>query len=361
MECASIRHLQVISAADYALDRARTASLPHVLAHFPEWGQVRYHYEADEPIRTYGLGLSAFYWFRWQDAVEHREKRVQLKVAYAAEDSLGEGPVWSVQEQALYWVDIERPCLQRWHPATGAYMVWLLPSLVGSFALRQQGGAVVALRDGLYFFDLDSGQLQNICRPEVGINTRFNDGKCDRHGRFWAGTTDLQFANPIGALYRLDGHGRCQPMRPGLICANGLGWSPDNSTMYLTDSTIGTIFAYDFDSDDGRLHNERIFVQNKQLTPDGLTVDAEGYVWSAQWDGWKIIRYDPQGRVAQEILLPVQRPTSCTFGGATLSTLYITTSAGGLSPTQRAEQPLAGSVLALETAVNGLPDPIFIG
>lgn len=286
---------------------------------------------------------------------------MQLKVAYAAEDSLGEGPVWSVAEQAVYWVDIERPCLQRWHPASGAYMVWLLPSLVGSFALRQAGGAVLALRDGLYFFDLDSGQLQNICRPELGRNSRFNDGKCDRYGRFWAGTTDLQFANPIASLYKLDGHGRCQPMRGGVICSNGLGWSPDNKIMYYTDSTIGTIFAYDFDLDSGQISNERIFAQDPKQTPDGLTVDAEGFVWSAQWDGWKIIRYDPNGRVAQEILLPVQRPTSCTFGGPDLNILYITSSAGGLSPTQRAEQPLAGALLALETAVSGLPDPVFAG
>jgi sugar lactone lactonase YvrE len=286
---------------------------------------------------------------------------MKLKVAFAAEDRLGEGPVWSVDEQALYWVDIERPCLQRYHPETGAYTAWTMPSQIGSFALRQGGGAVVALRDGLYTFDLGSGHLTNICRPEPKRGTRFNDGKCDRYGRFWAGTMDLKFAAPVGALYRLDGDGNCDMMRPHVTCSNGLGWSPDNRTMYYTDTPTRHILAYDFDGEIGKISHERIFTHDAEGYPDGLTVDAAGYVWSAKWDGWKIVRYTPDGTVDREIPLPVQRPTSCTFGGPALNQLYITSASVGLSPAERAEQPLAGSLLVLETDIAGLPDALYAG
>ena len=286
---------------------------------------------------------------------------MKVKVAYQSEDILGEGPVWSVAEQALYWVDIERPCLQKWQPESSAYMAWTMPSRIGSFALREKGGAVVALQDGIYLFDLDSGDLTNVCRPEAGLNTRFNDGKCDRHGRFWAGTLDMAFAEPAGALYRLDNDGNCQKMRPGVTCSNGLGWSPDNQTMYYTDTTTRNIFAYDFDPETGDIQNERIFAQDKEGTgyPDGLTVDAEGYVWSAKWDGWRIVRYAPDGSIDREINLPVQRPTSCVFGGPEMNLLYITSASAGLSSEERAEQPLAGSIFVLETAVTGLPEPFY--
>lgn len=286
---------------------------------------------------------------------------MKLKVAFAAEDKLGEGPVWSVGEQALYWVDIERPCLQRYHPETGAYTAWAMPSQIGSFALRQSGGAVVALRDGLYTFDLDSGALHNICRPEPERGTRFNDGKCDRYGRFWAGTMELKVAAPVGALYRLDGAGNCQLMRPNVTCSNGLGWSPDNRTMYYTDTPTRHIVAYDFDGETGQISHERIFAEDSDGFPDGLTVDAAGYVWSAKWDGWKIVRYAPDGTVDREIPLSVQRPTSCTFGGPALNQLYITSASVGLSASERAEQPLAGSLLVLETDATGLPDALYAG
>jgi sugar lactone lactonase YvrE len=247
------------------------------------------------------------------------------------------------------------------HIETGKYDAWVLPSYIGCYALRKKGGVVVGLRDGLYTFDLDSQQLTNLCRPEVGLNTRFNDGKCDRHGRFWAGTMDMEFGEPLGALYRLDVDGSCHKMRPQVTCSNGLGWSPDNRTMYYTDSPTHTIFAYDFEPETGALHNERIFIKDEDGLPDGLTVDAEGYVWSAKWDGWRVVRYAPDGSIEREINLPVQRPTSCTFGGPQMNRLYITSARTGLSAADLAEQPLAGSLLVVETAVKGLPEPLYAG
>lgn len=286
---------------------------------------------------------------------------MKVKVAYQAEDKLGEGPVWSVAEQALYWVDILGPSLQRWQPESGKVDGWLMPSYIGSFALREKGGLVVALRDGLYTFDRGSQQLENLCRPEAELNTRFNDGKCDRHGRFWAGTMAFEEGHYIGALYRLDRDGTCHQMRSNVSCSNGLGWSLDNRTMYYTDSPTQNIFAYDFDPETGTIRNERVFASDEDCIPDGLTVDAEGYVWGAKWDGWKVVRYAPDGSVDREINLPVQRPTSCTFGGPDMNLLYITSAKIGLSPNELAEQPLAGNVFVVETDVRGLPEPFYAG
>lgn len=289
---------------------------------------------------------------------------MQATVAYRAQDILGEGPLWSPDEQALYWVDIQRPALQRWHPASGDYRSWQMPSEIGSFALRESGGCVVALRTGLYFFDLRRGRLDLICDPEPDQPfTRFNDGKVDRQGRFWVGTMDEGFAeHRRAALYRLDPNGQCSRLRAGVGISNGLGWSPDNRVMYYTDSAEHSIYAYDFDPVAGQIANERLFAQTPAaFVPDGLTVDAAGYVWSAKWDGWKVVRYAPDGGVDLEIPLPVQRPTSCAFGGPTLQQLFITSARDGLSAAELAAQPLAGSLFVVETGVRGLLEPGFAG
>ncbi|MFN2150563.1 MAG: SMP-30/gluconolactonase/LRE family protein, partial [Anaerolineales bacterium] len=192
--------------------------------------------------------------------------------------------------------------------------------------------------------------------------TRFNDGKCDRSGRFWAGTMDEGNPNTRGALYRLDPSGDCQIMQAGIGISNGLGWSPDNRIMYYTDSIKHQIYAYDFDLQSGTIRNRRVFAETPQeYVPDGLAVDAEGHIWSAKWDGWKVVRYAPDGSVDSEIELPVQRPTSCTFGGPELKHLYITSARDGLTAQELARQPEAGNILVLETSTHGLPEPRFGG
>jgi len=288
---------------------------------------------------------------------------MKVKLAYQANDILGEGPVWVSEEQALYWVDIVRPALQRWHPASRTYKHWEMPSDIGCFALREQGGAVVALRTGFAFLDLGSGQLTPISDPEAEIpSTRFNDGKCDRLGRFWAGTMDEESPNTRGALYRMDSNGSYQRIKSGIGISNGLGWSPDNQTMYYTDSIKRTIWAYDFNLENGMISNERLFAQTPQAyVPDGLTVDAEGYVWSAKWDGWKVVRYAPDGSVDLEVKLPIQRPTSCNFGGPDLRQLFITSASIDLNENELQDQPLAGSIFMVETNTEGLPEPRFLG
>jgi sugar lactone lactonase YvrE/DNA-binding IclR family transcriptional regulator len=273
---------------------------------------------------------------------------------------LGEGPVWS--NGSLYWIDILGPALHRSNPVTGSDQILALPEIVGAFAETNGGKLVIGGRSGFAFLDPDTGEQMPIANPEEDKpNNRFNDGKCDRLGRFWAGTMDMDVAPGAGSLYRLDGDGSVHRMETGLGISNGIGWSPDDRDMYFTDSLARTIFIYDFDLGSGTIRNRRVFAQASEHmgVPDGLTVDAEGYVWSAQWDGWQLIRYAPDGRIDRTVSVPVPRPTSCTFGGPNLSTLYVTSARIRLTAQQLAEAPLSGSVFAIDAGVRGMPDEVF--
>jgi L-arabinonolactonase len=278
---------------------------------------------------------------------------------------VGECPLWCPREQALYWVDIRRPAVHRLDPATGSNATWPMPEDVGSLALRAGGGAVVARRSGFAFLDLATGALTPIHDPEPDRpGNRFNDGKCDRRGRFWAGTmNDSVPRTPSAALYRLDPDLRCHRMAEGITTANGLAWSPDDRVMYFADSPTGEIAAYDFDLATGALGRRRRFAAVPEAAgrPDGAAVDREGYLWSANFDGWRITRYAPDGRVDRVITLPVQRPTSCAFGGPGLDVLYVTSATYRLSEAERARQPRAGGLFALDVGVRGLPEPRFAG
>lgn len=287
---------------------------------------------------------------------------MKIECAFRADDVLGEGPVWCPKEQALYWVDILRALLQCWKPASGEYKCWQMPSHIGCFALREKGDAIAALRTGFVFVDFKNGEITPLHDPEAGQNDmRFNDGKCDRQGRFWAGTQEDKITQPRGTLYRFDSNGTCSQMRSQIFCSNGIGWSPDNRKMYFTDSVKREIYEYDFDAERGAISNERVFAKDSDCVPDGLTVDAEGCVWSAKWDGWKVVRYTPDGKIAHEILMPVQRPTSCMFGGNDFSQLYVTSASVGLDEKDLRKGPLAGSVFVIETGTQGLPEPRFAG
>lgn len=290
----------------------------------------------------------------------------EVRVALDAKAKLGEGPVWCPREQALYWVDILEPALKRFDPASGATRSWTVPDLIGCFALRESGGAILALRKGFHAFDFATGKTSVIVEPEAANpENRFNDGKCDRRGRFWAGS--MHFAGlprkPAGALYRLDPGLSVRRMETGIRTSNGLGWSPDNRTMYYTDTRAQCIWAYDFDLESGAIENRRTLADVPVETgyPDGMTVDAEGFVWSVNWGGWRIVRYAPDGRIERTVMLPVEQPTSCSFGGPDLRTLYVTSARDGLDEGTRARQPLAGAVFAFEPGTAGLPEPRFAG
>jgi L-arabinonolactonase len=239
-----------------------------------------------------------------------------------------------------------------------------MPAAIGSLALRESGGVLVALRSGLHLLDLESGALTLVCAPEPERpDNRLNDGRCDRRGRFWVGSMQDRERGSTGALYRIDPDHRGHRVQDGITVPNGLGWSPDGRVMYFTDTPSRTIHAYDFDADAGVPGRRRVFahVPDDAGYPDGATVDAEGYLWSAHWDGWRVTRYAPDGRVDRVLKLPVQRPTCCAFGGDGLDVLYITSAAAGLGPQALTHGPLAGGLFAVEVGGRGLPEPRYAG
>ncbi len=286
---------------------------------------------------------------------------MQVQHVLAIKNQLGEGPVWHPDEQALYWVDILEGCFYRLDPETGQHGRFDIGLPVGCLGFRKDGGLVLATQKGFAFWASEEGSLESIADPEADWpETRFNDGAVDRQGRFWAGTLGREAAC---GLYRLDPDLSVHTMETGITVCNGIGWSPDNKTMYFTDSALKMIYAYDFDPDTGAIDNRRPFIHtpDEAGVPDGLTVDSEGFIWSARWDGWKVTRYDPQGKMERKVPMPVQRPTSCTFGGPGLDELYITSARVGLGEEALNEQPLAGDLFRLKTDVKGFAEPKFLG
>jgi len=241
-------------------------------------------------------------------------------------------------------------------------MMQVLPEVVGSIAFRESGGLVAATKSGIHFLDAASGALEARVRPEAHLpDNRFNDGRCDRAGRFWAGTMSDVKRDPVGSLYRLDPDLSCTRLKGGVIIPNGLAFSPDGRTMYFADTNRHTIWAYDYDPATGAATGERVFADTGSGRPDGSCVDAEGCLWNAEYGAWRLVRYTPDGEVDRVIEVPVANPTCCCFGGADLATLYVTTATQRLTAEDLAQQPLAGSLLALRPGVRGLHEPRFAG
>jgi sugar lactone lactonase YvrE len=278
-------------------------------------------------------------------------------------DILGEGPVWDVQEQAFYWLDIRGCLVRRYDWSSGRTQSWTLPEMVGSLAIRERGGLLLAMRSSIAFFDPATGALERVAAPEAGReNMRFNDGKCDRQGRFWSGTMNDLVREPSGTLYRLDPQRGCVAQFNGLRTPNSLAWSPDGRIMYFADSRSQVIHAYPYEPATGELGAPRVFhTVEPPAIPDGATVDAAGFVWSALYGGSRVVRIAPNGRVDRTIELPVEQPTSCQFAGPDLDVLFITTARQRLTQEQLAQQPLAGALLAADVGVRGLPETRYRG
>jgi len=285
----------------------------------------------------------------------------QLRRVTQNTDILGECPLWSEQEQALYWIDIRRPAIQCWHPASDAMRTWPMPDIIGSIALCGNGRLLVASRS-LHYLDTATGKLTRLVKQAAEDPTlRFNDGKCDRQGRFWVGTMNDVTKARVGALYRTD-RGGCVRIEDGYHVPNSTCFTVDGRTMYFGDSEQQAIFAFALDPATGQLGPRRVFAKTTlPAVPDGATVDIEDHVWVAEYGGWRVTRLAPDGSVARVIEMPVQNPTSCTFGGPDLETLYITTASQRLTPEQLAKQPLAGALFAIEPGVRGLAEPHFVG
>jgi sugar lactone lactonase YvrE len=279
---------------------------------------------------------------------------------------VGESPLWHMQERRLYWVDIQGKEVHRFDPATARNETFSLPDIVTCLAFRKQGGLVLTLRKNFAFFDPDSGKLEMLASVEADKpDNRFNDGRVDPQGRFWAGTMgNTAWDQPVGSLYRFDPDQTLTRMQSNVACSNGTAWSPDGRIMYYTESFRYAIFAYDFDASTGTLTNRRVFAAvDRQLGafPDGLCVDAEGGVWSNQVGIGRVVRYDPAGNITCEIQLPVPRACGCAFGGDDLQTLFITSARETMTTQDLQKAPLSGSLFAVKTGMKGLPAIAFDG
>jgi sugar lactone lactonase YvrE len=280
-----------------------------------------------------------------------------------ARSVLGESAIWDDKKQVLYWVDIDPGLVHIYDPATRKDRALHVGQPVGTVVPRASGGLMLAVRDGFMSLDLETGKTAIVAVP-LGHNpeNRFNDGKCDPAGRFWAGTVETPSRK--GALFRLDRDLSVHQMVDGIGLSNGLAWSLDKKTMYYIDSMTMKIDAFDYDLMSGAISNRRMIVSvpEEHGLPDGMTIDAEGKLWVAHWDGWCVCRWDPAtGRLIQKVQLPVARPTSCALGGPTLGALYITSATTELDAAALAKQPGAGGLFRFDPGVRGLPAFSFMG
>jgi sugar lactone lactonase YvrE len=286
-------------------------------------------------------------------------------VVLDARAELGECPVWAADEQALYWVDIRGKALHRFDPATGDDRAWPLPQQCGSFALRESGGAVLALVDGFYSFEFTTGEAAFLAGPRAQPpGTRFNDGKVSPDGRFFAGTMDEeQLARPIAVLYRLDPDGSMHEAVEDLIVSNGLAWSADGRTMFHSDSKAQVVWTYDYDPGSGELGERRVLARptEEQGRPDGAATDERGYYWSAGISAGVLNRWAPDGSLDRSIPLPCSNPTAPCFGGDDLRTIFVTSLRHDLPQNVLDEKPLSGGIFAVRVDVPGVPIPGFAG
>jgi sugar lactone lactonase YvrE len=278
----------------------------------------------------------------------------------AARARLGECPVWDADRQRLYWVDIYNHRVHEFDPGTLADRWFDTGDVVSALVLAQEDRLLLALRDRLAFLHLDSGAVESLQQLEFSLpGTRFNDGKCDPQGRFWIGTMSEQPGQ--GALYRYDTDGSLHTMETGLTTSNGLGWSPDGASFYLTDSHVREIYAYRFDARSGAISDRRVLINlsGDVPEPDGLTIDRRGHIWTALWNGWAIVHFDADGREIERIKMPVQCPTSLAFGGQKLTDLYVTSASVALSQTDIQRGFQAGDLFCIAGAAEGTPSQAF--
>ena len=285
----------------------------------------------------------------------------RVETAVASADILGETPLWCERTGKLWWVDIDSRLHQSFDPATGAHHVSSCDcQFLGSQALTADGSHLLAQDLTLHRRSADA--LRQVIEVESGLDNRLNDGRVDARGRLWIGTMDNQLHRPNGSLYRVTADGEVTRIFGDVIVTNGIAFSPDNRTLYFTDTRRYCTWMFDFDLDDGIIRNRRLFADYSasQERPDGACVDVAGGLWTAFFSGGRLARYRPDGRIDTVVPLPVTNPTCLCFGGSDLKTLFVTTARKFLDPQQLGVEPQAGHVLAIHGLAQGLPEHRFL-
>ena len=287
-----------------------------------------------------------------------------IDVVHRGNDIVGECPLWHPVEQRLYWIDTRKPALHRLE-MDGKVRSWTMPSNIGSFVFRRQGGIIAGLQQGFAAVDLDAEEVRVLIDPEPHLpENRLNDGRCDRFGRYWCGSRDPGRTHPGGSLYRLEVDLTVTTIESGFIIPNGMAFHPDGQTMVFADSNAETAWRYTLSMDTGELQGKQIYLTTHGLPwrIDGATFDDEGYYWCALLGDGAIGRFDFSGRLDRIVRMPVSHPTMCNFGGRDLDVLYVTSGSIFLSAEERAQQPLAGALFAIRgLGARGVPESLFAG
>jgi len=276
---------------------------------------------------------------------------------------VGEGPVWDVEEQALYYIDILAKQVLRWDPASGDHRIWNVPDMIGSMALRRKGGAIVALPSGIHTLDFESGAVEALALMEpADPNIQLADGKVDRKGRFVFGISHRQAKEPLGGVYSLGTQGTLSQLDGDIILGNGPCWAPDSKTFYHADSMRHMIYAYDYDLETGAASSRREFFDSSAYgpIPDGATTDTQGNLWTAICEGGVVLQISPQGKVMREIAMPTKLPASCMFFGPELDRLFVPS----IDPSFLGREPEAadGANFVIDgLGAQGLPEPRYDG
>lgn len=281
-----------------------------------------------------------------------------------AKADLGEGPIWCGRDKRLYWVDIDVGRVHVFDPDSGENRTIEIGQAVGTVVRRASGGLMLALAHGFASLDLETEKVDIVCDPQPTGGTRFNDGKCDPAGRFWAGTLDPADAPERGALYRLDADLSVHTMLPKVTISNGLAWSLDATTLYYIDTPTACVAAFDYDNATGAIENRRVVVEipEEEGWPDGMTIDADGNLWIGMWEGSQVGCWDPRtGKKIASIRVPATRVTACAFGGENLDDLYITTARVECSAEDLKEHPHSGGLFVARPGVRGVAAFEFAG
>ncbi|WP_439883256.1 SMP-30/gluconolactonase/LRE family protein [Pontibacter sp. MBLB2868] len=295
--------------------------------------------------------------------IQH-EHTLRAKLELSVHARLGEGALWHPIQKVLYWVDIEGKQLHIYDPVTGKDRALDVGQRIGTVVPLEGGGALVALQDGIYEIDTETGDLKFILNPIQESDIRFNDGKCDPAGRFWVGTMALDTRKGAAKLYRLNLDGSIEEVLKNLTISNGIIWSPDKCTMYFTDTPTHEIRAYEYNDETGGISHGKVVISipQEEGIPDGMTIDADGNLWVALHGAGAVGKYDPvTGKLLQKVEVPACNVTSCAFGGDKLDILYITSAKEWLSEEKQKAYPLSGNLFSVKPGVRGIPANFYKG